>query len=103
MVRVAARAVSTAGTDWGILGMKRTDPAERVTHMAGSDLGTEKKLTVADAIIALTRDRIVYDREVLAEVARRREAEHPRKTAQGIIEVDFPVRYEDFEDGRYDE
>lgn len=71
--------------------------------MAGSDLGTEKKLTVADAIISLTRDRIVYDREVLAEVARRREAEQPRKSARGIIKTSFPVRYEDYEDGRYDE
>lgn len=71
--------------------------------MANSDVDTPRKLTVADAIIELTADRVVFDPEILDKVIKQ---EGPRKGGQGVrgaVKTSFPANYEDYSEGRYDE
>jgi len=71
--------------------------------LAERDVKSEpRQPTAADAIVSLTRDRVVFDRQILAEVARARKA-RGMKSACGIIDPGLPVRYEDYAEGRYDE
>jgi len=60
--------------------------------------------TVWDAIIEVTERRVVYDREIMAQVvAARKKAGAHRHRACGIVNPGFPVRYEDYAEGRYDD
>lgn len=70
--------------------------------MGESDVKAPNGPTIADAIIELTADRVVFDPQVLDEAIEASESETLRPSAAGIVKTAFPVKYSDYAEGRYD-